>query len=151
MSEMADTRPKRTGVLLVKGLDLLTTPEQLTQHFGKYATISGVHIVKHNSGESRGFAYIMFQDSKEVARVTDHEHRILGKLLELELPSKKGRRRVCKSHVLHKRLYVYGLPSQTSSTELLTAFQSLEGAVDARVTVNPLTKELQERTQFRSE
>ena len=144
MSEPLQKKHIQRRVLLVSGLPALTTEEMIKEHFSKFGALYSVQLITDpDTKEPRGFAYITLEDSRDTAHVLSSEHKILQRTLQVELPSKKGYRRVLLSQVTHKRLYLYGLPNLTDSDDLTEAFKGFGKIVAARVVINPKTKILQ--------
>merc|ERR1719427_2363674 len=78
--------------LFVGNLDFNTTEEQLKAHFEQYGEVEKVNMHKnHDTGRSRGFGFITFQNSSGVDNVQMcRPHQLQGKTLETKraLPSK---------------------------------------------------------------
>eukprot|EP01029_Cantina_marsupialis_P012412 TRINITY_DN273_c0_g4_i2.p1 TRINITY_DN273_c0_g4~~TRINITY_DN273_c0_g4_i2.p1 ORF type:complete len:606 (+),score=248.23 TRINITY_DN273_c0_g4_i2:60-1820(+) len=51
--------------LYIGNLDYQTTDDDLRSAFGKYGNLTGVHIMRFRSGESRGFGFILFSSEQE--------------------------------------------------------------------------------------
>lgn len=123
MSEFPDSVQKLRRVLLVDRLPTAVTESVLRKYFSKYAALTSVKIVSDPvTGESKGYAYIILEDSTLINHVLSFKHEIWQQPLSLHMPSRKGQRRVWKFDLLHRRLYVSGLPFGTHQHDLVKAF-----------------------------
>ena len=60
-------------MLGVFGLSLYTGEKELKEMFAKYGPIEEVQVVyDHQTGRSRGFAFIYFEDSEDAIDVRNH-------------------------------------------------------------------------------
>ena len=136
-------QPQRR-VLLVTGLAALTTEQMLLEHFSNYAQIAAVQISRdHRSKEPRGLGYITLEVPHQAAHVLGAEHRILQRVVQVHVTSKKCQRRVLHSQKMSARVYVYGLPCLTDSEDLKNTFEAFGKVSLAKVAIDPQTFALQ--------
>ena len=123
MSETTDTLQRLRRILLVDGLPNSATEPIIWKHFSQYAALTSVRIVRDlYTGESKGYAYIILDDCDFVSHVLSFQHRLGPKIVSLHMPSRKGQRHVWKYDLLHRRIYVSGLPTGTHQNDLMNAF-----------------------------
>lgn len=69
--------------IFVGGLNYSTTEETLDEIFSKYGEILSVRVVKdHETGRSRGFAFISFLDSESVEKSLElHNTKLEGRII----------------------------------------------------------------------
>jgi len=68
--------PEKT--LFVARIDYKTTEESLKNAFEKYGTIENLHLVRDvNSGQSKGYAFIVYKHSSEQRKAYKEAHRMM--------------------------------------------------------------------------
>lgn len=87
-----DQKPKSKKIF-VGGLAPDTTEEQFREHFEQFGKIGESQIMQdHNSGRSRGFGFITFEEEGAVERVfaSGTMHELAGKRVEVKTATPKG-------------------------------------------------------------
>lgn len=83
----------RSKKIFVGGLAPDTTEDQFKEYFEQYGTISEAQImVDHQSGRSRGFGFITFEEEESVEKVfsAGNMHELNGKKVEVKNATPKG-------------------------------------------------------------
>ncbi|XP_052085821.1 LOW QUALITY PROTEIN: heterogeneous nuclear ribonucleoprotein 27C-like [Mytilus californianus] len=68
------------GKFFVGNLSWETDNDSLWQYFNQYGTVTdAVVIIDRQTGRSRGFGFVTFQDPSRVSRVIDQVHKLDGR------------------------------------------------------------------------
>ena len=80
------------GKIFVGGLSFSTTEESLRFHFEQYGEVVSVEVMKdRNTGEPRGFGFVVFQDPTTVDLVMDEpNHEINHKVVDVKRAQARG-------------------------------------------------------------
>jgi RNA-binding protein Musashi len=83
------------GKIFVGGLSWSTTEESLRFHFEQYGPVENVQVMRdRNTGEPRGFGFVVFQDVATVDAVMEHVpipgHEINHKLVDVKRAQARG-------------------------------------------------------------
>lgn len=87
------SQPPRSKKIFVGGLAPETDDAQLKSHFEQYGVVmEALVMVDHNSGRSRGFGFVTFDDEDSVAKVftAGSMHELGGKQVEVKSATPKG-------------------------------------------------------------
>ena len=106
--------------LFAGGLNRDTTDETFRQHFEKYGVIVDLVIIRDkNNQHSKGFGFVTYDHPDAVkAALDDRPHVIDNKNIEVKraIPREENN---ASSHQRTKKLFVGGLPSNTSEDDLI--------------------------------
>ncbi|XP_071954443.1 heterogeneous nuclear ribonucleoprotein A/B-like isoform X2 [Antedon mediterranea] len=113
--------------LFVGGLSWETSDKSMKDYFSQYGTVTEVEIKREPGGQSRGFAFVMFEDPSSVQAVlnkTDH-------VLDEKIIDAKIARALKKDEpvVENKKIFVGGL-APGSTVEVITEFFTTYGEVE---------------------
>jgi len=73
------------------GVPLSLSETEFREYFEKFGSITDVQIVKdRNTGKSRGFGFVRFQDPSSVKKVMKEKHFLLNKLIEVKKAEPKN-------------------------------------------------------------
>ena len=80
------------GKIFVGGLSWQTTEESLRWHFEQYGPVVSVEVMKdRNTGDPRGFAFVVFQDAATVDLVmAEPNHEINHKIVDVKRAQARG-------------------------------------------------------------
>jgi len=115
--------------VFVGGLAHKTTTQHLRDHFGGYGGIVDAVVLRWPDGRSRGFGYVTFANSSAAASVLQEApHSLSGREVDVK-------RAVPGTN----KLFVGGLPQNTTSNELRDHFEGFGVVSDAVVMIDPAT------------
>ncbi|KAJ8916978.1 hypothetical protein NQ315_008378 [Exocentrus adspersus] len=99
--------------LFVGGLSWETTDKELREHFGQYGEIESINVkTDPNTGRSRGFAFIVFNNAESIDKVVAAgEHVINNKKVD----PKKAKAR-------HGKIFVGGLTTELTDDDIKNYF-----------------------------
>jgi len=114
--------------IFIGGLAHKTTTQHLRDHFGRFGTIVDAVVLRWPDGRSRGFGYVTFADSSAAASVLKESHSMSGRDVDVK-------RAVPGTN----KLFVGGLPQNTTANELREHFEKFGVVSDAVVMIDPAT------------
>eukprot|EP00927_Polykrikos_kofoidii_P043085 TRINITY_DN3714_c0_g2_i1.p1 TRINITY_DN3714_c0_g2~~TRINITY_DN3714_c0_g2_i1.p1 ORF type:complete len:669 (+),score=94.96 TRINITY_DN3714_c0_g2_i1:58-2007(+) len=114
--------------LFIGGLAHKTTTLHLRDHFVRFGTIVDAVVLRWPDGRSRGFGYVTFSDAQAASAAIKEKHQLGGRPVDVK-------RAVPGTN----KLFVGGLPQNTSATELREHFESFGVVSDAVVMIDPAT------------
>jgi len=114
--------------IFIGGLAHKTTTQQLRDYFSKYGTIVDSVVLRWPDGRSRGFGYVCFSDLQGAQAALQESHQVGGRQVEVK-------RAVPGTN----KLFVGGLPQNTSAAELREHFEAFGIVSDAVVMIDPAT------------
>uniref|UniRef100_A0A7S0ZCZ9 RRM domain-containing protein n=1 Tax=Timspurckia oligopyrenoides TaxID=708627 RepID=A0A7S0ZCZ9_9RHOD len=84
-STRAVTSSRGSRKIFVGGLPASCDDESLKTHFMSYGEVLEAQVMyDHNTGNSRGFAFVTYSDDSSIDRVMEVEHFVMGKLVEVK-------------------------------------------------------------------
>mmetsp|Transcript_97869 Transcript_97869/g.281159 ORF Transcript_97869/g.281159 Transcript_97869/m.281159 type:complete len:433 (-) Transcript_97869:126-1424(-) len=114
--------------VFVGGLAHKTTTGQLREHFRRFGSVADTVVLRWPDGRSRGFGYVAFADATGPEAVLATVHDIGGRRVDVK-------RAVPGTN----KLFVGGLPQNTTSSELSDHFETFGIVSDAVVMIDPAT------------
>lgn len=115
--------------VFVGGLAHKSTTQHLRDHFGRFGPIVDAVVLRWPDGRSRGFGYVTFGDSNAAASVLQAApHSLSGREVDVK-------RAVPGTN----KLFVGGLPQNTTANELRDHFETFGVVSDAVVMIDPAT------------
>lgn len=114
--------------IFVGGLAHKTTTQHLRDHFGRFGGIVDAVVLRWPDGRSRGFGYVTFADALAAASVLQEQHSLSGRDVDVK-------RAVPGTN----KLFVGGLPQNTTANELREHFEKFGVVSDAVVMIDPAT------------
>lgn len=114
--------------IFVGGLGQKTTTQTLLDYFGRYGAIADAVVLRLPDGRPRGFGYVTFVSSTGVNAVLRESHVIAGSAVDVK-------RAVPGTN----KLFVGGLPQNTSAAEIRKYFERFGIVSDAVVMMDPVT------------
>jgi len=118
---MINTSPDDPGKMFVGGLSWDTNEEKLKTYFEQFGDVKDVMIKRDmNTGQSRGFGFVLFSDSESVEKVLKSEHLLDNKSID-----PKRARALRKDN----KLFVGGLSPDTTEETIRKYFGSY-GEID---------------------
>jgi len=118
--------------LFVRGLNKATDDDQLKQYFENYGNIVDCNIMRDQEKRSRGFGFILFDDTEAVDKIIAakkegnvfslDDHSIEIKRALPKIP--RGTAGAPRVEGLHKKVFVGGLPSTITEEDVRTYFES---------------------------
>ncbi|CAG2058309.1 unnamed protein product [Timema podura] len=110
--------------LFVGGLSRQTTDRELKDYFGKFGEIESVTIkVDPYTGQSRGFAFIVFTDAKTIDKLTSGDHYINKRKVDPKRVSKKSQQ---------GKIFVGGLTPEISDADIKNYFGQYGAIVEVQ-------------------
>jgi RNA recognition motif-containing protein len=80
-----EIQESNTRKLFVGGIPVNISDEEFKNHFEKFGCVTEIQIVKdRNTGKSRGFGFVTFEDKEIVDNVLTFPHILLGKQVEVK-------------------------------------------------------------------
>ncbi|KZP30112.1 hypothetical protein FIBSPDRAFT_983785 [Athelia psychrophila] len=117
--------------MFVGGLNWDTTDEGLRAYFAEFGKVDACTIMRDpETGRSRGFAFLTFEDPSSVNQVMVREHYLDGKAID---PKRAIPR---EEHLRNTRYFVGGLAPATQSDSMKAFFATYGKVVDATVMVD---------------
>jgi len=114
--------------VFIGGLAHTTTTQHLRDNFGRFGSIVDAVVLRWPDGRSRGFGYVTFADSSAAASVLKETHSLSGREVEVK-PAVPGT----------NKLFIGGLPQNTTANELREHFEKFGVVSDAVVMIDPAT------------
>ncbi|KAL7641779.1 UNVERIFIED_CONTAM: hypothetical protein RMT77_007653 [Armadillidium vulgare] len=116
--------PLEDRKLFVGGLGWDTTEKQLNEYFSKYGEVESISVKTNpNTGRSRGFAFIVFNNSECIDKILDGtDHIINGRKVD----AKKAIARTGK-------IFVGGIKAEMSDEDLRNFFSQFGKVIDVEV------------------
>jgi len=114
--------------IFIGGLAHKTTTQHLRDHFGRFGSIVDAVVLRWPDGRSRGFGYVTFADSPAAASVLKETHSMSGRDVDVK-------RAVPGTN----KLFIGGLPQNTTANELREHFEKFGVVSDAVVMIDPAT------------
>lgn len=114
--------------IFVGGLAHKTTTQNIREYFGHYGSIVDAVVLRWPDGRSRGFGYVTYSDVSSATAALQDAHRIAGQEVDVK-------RAVPGTN----KLFVGGLPQNTSAAELRGYFENFGVVSDAVVMMDPAT------------
>lgn len=124
--------------LFVGGLSRLTTDKELRDYFGKFGDIESVTVkVDPYTGQSRGFAFIVFSDAKSIETLlASGDHYINKRKVDPKKVSKKPQ---------HGKIFVGGLTPEMTDADIRNYFSQFGPVVEIQ---SPFDKLKNQRKGF---
>jgi len=114
--------------IFIGGLAHKTTTQYLRDYFSKYGNIVDSVVLRWPDGRSRGFGYVTFADIQGAQAALQESHQVGGRQVDVK-------RAVPGTN----KLFVGGLPQNTSAAELREHFEAFGIVSDAVVMIDPAT------------
>lgn len=114
--------------VFVGGLGNMTNTQTLRDYFRRYGNIADAVVLRWPDGRSRGFGYVTFAGAAAATAVLKDAHKISGCDVDVK-------RAVPGTN----KLFVGGLPQNTTAAELRTYFEQFGVVSDAVVMMDPAT------------
>lgn len=114
--------------IFIGGLAHKTTTQHLRDSFGRFGSIVDAVVLRWPDGRSRGFGYVTFADSSAAAAVLRETHTLSGRDVDVK-------RAVPGTN----KLFIGGLPQNTTANELREHFEKFGVVSDAVVMIDPAT------------
>jgi len=114
--------------IFIGGLAHKTTTQQLREHFARYGTIVDAVVLRWPDGRSRGFGYVTFSDTAAASTALQASHCIGGREVDVK-------RAVPGTN----KIFIGGLPQNTTANELREHFETYGVVSDAVVMIDPST------------
>ncbi|XP_075218867.1 RNA-binding protein squid-like [Lycorma delicatula] len=124
--------------LFVGGLSRQTTDKELKEYFGKFGDIESVTVkVDPYTGQSRGFAFIVFSDAQTIDKLLSvGDHFINKRKVDPKRVSKKAQ---------HGKIFVGGLTPEISDEDIKDFFSQYGNVVEIQA---PFDKQKNQRKGF---
>mmetsp|Transcript_14783 Transcript_14783/g.33629 ORF Transcript_14783/g.33629 Transcript_14783/m.33629 type:complete len:426 (+) Transcript_14783:80-1357(+) len=125
-----DMHPERSHPrkIFVGGLAHKTTTQHLREHFSSFGTIVDAVVLRWPDGRSRGFGYVTFAQAESAAVALGQAHQVGGRDVDVK-------RAVPGTN----KLFVGGLPQNTTHVDLREHFEDYGIVSDAVVMIDPTT------------
>lgn len=120
--------------VLVQGLVETTSEDTLKEYFSKFGEVRIVKLKKDGEGKSKGFAFVIFSDTANIAKALEQEeHEIDGATAKLSkaMPSSEKMKT--------NKLFVGGLPAALSEEQLRVYFEKYGKIQNFQFIVNKMT------------
>jgi RNA recognition motif-containing protein len=114
--------------IFIGGLAHKTTTQHLRDYFARFGSIVDAVVLRWPDGRSRGFGYITFGDVNSANQALRGQHTVGGRQVDVK-------RAVPGTN----KLFVGGLPQNTTATELREHFEKFGVVSDAVVMMDPTT------------
>mmetsp|Transcript_47608 Transcript_47608/g.103770 ORF Transcript_47608/g.103770 Transcript_47608/m.103770 type:complete len:428 (+) Transcript_47608:127-1410(+) len=114
--------------IFIGGLAHKTTTQHLRDYFVKYGGIVDAVVLRWPDGRSRGFGYVTFSEAQGAQGALNDSHQIGGRQVDVK-------RAVPGTN----KLFVGGLPQNTTAAELREHFEAFGTMSDAVVMIDPAT------------
>mmetsp|Transcript_13759 Transcript_13759/g.25204 ORF Transcript_13759/g.25204 Transcript_13759/m.25204 type:complete len:424 (+) Transcript_13759:73-1344(+) len=130
VSQFGDMHPERSHPrkIFVGGLAHKTTTQHLREHFTSFGTIVDAVVLRWPDGRSRGFGYVTFAQAESAAVALGQAHQVGGRDVDVK-------RAVPGTN----KLFVGGLPQNTTHVDLREHFETYGIVSDAVVMIDPTT------------
>lgn len=121
--------------LFVGGLSQETSEENVREYFTKYGAIESINLkTDSNTGNSRGFAFIVFTNGDSLDAILAEEHSINNKQVDVQ-----------KAKTKQGKLFVGGISQEMSEDDIKNHFAQFGNIVQAEF---PFDKMKNERKKF---
>jgi heterogeneous nuclear ribonucleoprotein A1/A3 len=114
--------------VFIGGLAHKTTTQHLRDHFSSFGGIVDAVVLRWPDGRSRGFGYVTFADVVSANAVLQESHSLGGRDVDVK-------RAVPGTN----KLFIGGLPQNTTANELREHFERFGAVSDAVVMIDPAT------------
>jgi RNA recognition motif-containing protein len=114
--------------IFVGGLAHRTSTQHLREYFGRYGAIVDAVVLRWPDGRSRGFGYVTFADASAADSALQERHSLSDREVDVK-------RAVPGTN----KLFVGGLPQNTSANELQKHFEQFGVVSDSVVMIDPAT------------
>jgi len=114
--------------IFVGGLGHNTATQHLRDYFAKYGDVADAVVLRWPDGRSRGFGYVTFTQVSAANAALKHAHKVHGRNVDVK-------RAVPGTN----KLFVGGLPQNTTAKELRQHFERYGVVSDAVVMMDPTT------------
>eukprot|EP00931_Biecheleriopsis_adriatica_P085385 TRINITY_DN5978_c0_g1_i1.p1 TRINITY_DN5978_c0_g1~~TRINITY_DN5978_c0_g1_i1.p1 ORF type:complete len:468 (+),score=114.28 TRINITY_DN5978_c0_g1_i1:79-1404(+) len=114
--------------IFIGGLAHKTTTQFLRDYFSKYGAIVDAVVLRWPDGRSRGFGYVTFAEAQGAQAALQEQHQVGGRQVDVK-------RAVPGTN----KLFVGGLPQNTTAAELREHFEAFGIVSDAVVMIDPAT------------
>lgn len=114
--------------IFIGGLAHKTTTQHLREHFASFGGIVDAVVLRWPDGRSRGFGYVTFADVVAASAVLAKSHVLGGREVDVK-------RAVPGTN----KLFIGGLPQNTTANELREHFEKFGAVSDAVVMIDPAT------------
>jgi RNA recognition motif-containing protein len=114
--------------IFIGGLAHKTTTQQLRDYFARYGAIVDAVVLRWPDGRSRGFGYVTFSEANAASQALRIQHQVGGRQVDVK-------RAVPGTN----KLFVGGLPQNTTAAELREHFETFGVVSDAVVMIDPAT------------
>ena len=125
------------NVVFVGGVKACFTQQDIGDYFSQFGEIASIKMKKSRKKKTinRGFCLIKFSKVRSARRVIEiKNHSILGRLVTCREYLKGEQLKQGKRNKNDKKIYISGLPKQTSNFDIITAF-SIFGEVESGYTL----------------
>lgn len=135
--KMADLEP---GKLFIGGLSHRTTSNTLDEYFAAYGTVvDSTIILDCATNNSRCFGFVQFAEPASAAAVLANKpHKIDGRIID---PKPSIRRTRSKRSMRENKIFVGGIPSNVSESDLQTFFERFGKVAKATIMNQSLENE----------
>lgn len=114
--------------IFIGGLAHKTTTQHLREHFQRCGLVVDAVVLRWPDGRSRGFGYVTFADATAASVALRQAHQLGGRSVDVK-------RAVPGTN----KLFVGGLPQNTTASELRERFEQFGVVSDAVVMIDPAT------------
>lgn len=122
--------------LFVGGLSWETTDKELREHFGQYGEIESINVkTDPNTGRSRGFAFIVFNNAEAIDKVVAAGDHVIN---NKKVDPKKAKAR-------HGKIFVGGLTTELSDDDIKNYFSQYGNIIEVEM---PFDKTKNQRKGF---
>ncbi|CAO1634318.1 unnamed protein product [Parajaminaea phylloscopi] len=113
------------GKMFVGGLSWDTTDDGLKQYFSQFGKVVDCNIMKDpNTGTSRGFGFLRFEDPKAVNMVMVREHFLDGKIIDPKRAIPRD------TSLKSSKIFVGGIPPHTTNESFRATFSQFGKILD---------------------
>jgi RNA recognition motif-containing protein len=110
--------------LFIGGLPQNLDEQQLINYFSFFGRIEDANIIRNKKkGYSKGYGFIKCADDQTRELILASSHTILGKKLDVNLPTSRANSKALKSYTYNRKIYVPGLKPSVTEFELKSYFQ----------------------------
>ncbi|ORX42996.1 hypothetical protein BCR36DRAFT_586921 [Piromyces finnis] len=116
---------ENAGKIFIGGLTYETTDEKLREHFEQFGKITECTVMKDNSGCSRGFGFITYENPEVLDKVLEMNHILDGKTIDPKRAIPRDRQDKTE------KIFVGGIHPDVTEAEFKAAFDSFGKVIDA--------------------
>ena len=112
--------------LFVSNLDYRVEEEELKNFFTSFGNVKEVRLVKHASGQSKGFAYVEMSSNEDVEKALARDNELVrGRPMYIAKsdPNKKGHQFKYSMGLEKKKIFIKGLPTSATKEEVTEMFE----------------------------